>query len=148
MDLSHINFGARANRGGGVFRNQPSLGKRLGRGKLDFQPLGELVGVAPNVAHLLARVAWNQFPLLSGEKMMLRMFPDPHDTALGERCAGRGGRGECPKLGRVVAEARSCEVRGEDCAPDKALASKGLRVDSKRHKSCTREGCRESTAWG
>jgi hypothetical protein len=34
----------------------------------------------------------------------------------------------------------------EGCEMDKALGNKGLRVDSERHKSCTRGGCRVSTA--
>ncbi len=79
MDLRHIDFGARTNRDRGIFGNQSSLRESFGGRQLDFQPLGELVRVAPNVAHLLACVAWNQFPLLSGEKM--RMFPNsmiPH----------------------------------------------------------------------
>src|SRR5260370_29939719 len=74
-DLRRIDFGASPGRGGGILGDLACFGKRLGGGKLHFEPLGELVRVAPNVAHFLARVAWNQFPLLSSEKKNPKTFP-------------------------------------------------------------------------
>src|SRR5439155_14583863 len=110
MDLRNIDFSARVDRGRGVFQDQCSLRESFRRCKLDFQPLGELVGVAPNVAHLLARVAWNQFPLLSGEKTIRRMFPNsmiPHlDSA-----SLAGGSPTCVP-GIVTANGGSERVRG------------------------------------
>src|SRR5438552_6672826 len=153
MDLRHIDFGARADRGRGVFRDQSSFRESFRRGKLDFQPLGELVRVAPNLAHLLARVAWNQFPLLSGEKTIRRMFPNSMIPHL-ERASLDGDRlGECPKLGRRMAEASSYEFLPRTArwirfwpARVCGLIRTGTRVAQGQGVGCLHPGGRMSTA--
>src|SRR5260370_21530992 len=74
MDLRHIDFCARANRGSGILGNLARFGKSLSRGKLNFEPLGELVRVTPNMAHFLARVSWNQLRLLNAEQRIGSSF--------------------------------------------------------------------------
>ena len=75
VNTGDIHFGTRAYRGSGLFRDLACFGQGLRGGKLDFQPLGELVGVAPNVAHLLACVAWYQCLLHKNRKRLRGQFP-------------------------------------------------------------------------
>src|SRR5258708_23342909 len=84
MDLRHIDFGASANRGGGILRDLAGFGQCLGGCQLNFQPLGKLVRVTPNVAHLLTRVTWDQFRLLKRRRKKTRVLlciSIVHDTA-------------------------------------------------------------------
>jgi len=79
VDAGDIDFGASANRGGGILRDLACFGERVGRRKLDFQPLGELVRVTPNLAHLLAGVTWDQFFLLKRTAKSVGVYlPAPH----------------------------------------------------------------------
>src|SRR5260370_33994051 len=64
MDLRHVDFGASANRSCGILGNLASFSESLSGGPLDFQPLCELVRGPPNAGPFLARVAWDQLPLL------------------------------------------------------------------------------------
>src|SRR5205807_2560558 len=91
MDLRYVHFGASANGGSGLLRDLARFGKRFGGSQLDFEPLGKLVGIAPNVAHFLSRVAWNQLSLLSREKKNPRMFPESMIAQL--ESASLSGRG-------------------------------------------------------
>src|SRR5260370_1265416 len=84
MDLRHIDFGASANRGGGILRDLAGFGQCLGGCQLNFQPLCKLVRVTPNVAHLLTRVTWDQFLLLKRRRKKTRVLlciSIVHDTA-------------------------------------------------------------------
>jgi hypothetical protein len=72
MDLRHIDFGARANCRSRILGDLARFGKRLSSSKFDFQPLRKLVRITPNVAHFLARVAWNQLLLLTAEQRTWR----------------------------------------------------------------------------
>ena len=60
VNARDIDFGALADRRGGLFRHESSLGKRLGGRQLDIEPFLEAVRVAPDVTHLFAGVAWDQ----------------------------------------------------------------------------------------
>ena len=64
VDTRDVNFGVGANFGGGFFGDFASFRERFRGGQLNFEPLGEFVGVAPDGAHLFAGVAWNQLWLL------------------------------------------------------------------------------------
>jgi hypothetical protein len=63
-DDGGVDTRARSNRIGGGARYNATLGKRLGRGELDFKPASELAFFAPDAAHLFARVSRDQFRLL------------------------------------------------------------------------------------
>src|SRR6267378_943979 len=52
----------------------PVLSQRFRGGELHLQPLAELILVAPNVAHLRARVPWNQCHLLKRKNRKSRNF--------------------------------------------------------------------------
>jgi hypothetical protein len=60
-DNSGIHTRTRANRFGGGARHDAALGKRFGGGELDFEPMPELAFLAPDAAHLFARVSRDQF---------------------------------------------------------------------------------------
>src|SRR2546422_6846615 len=76
-----IDLGARSNGGRRFLRHLPCFRERFRRGNLYLEPLGELVGVAPDVAHFLARVAWNHFLLLRLKQEDAAQITLPHDTA-------------------------------------------------------------------
>ncbi len=55
-DAGGVDFGASANRGSSFFGNLPGFGEGFGSGQLDFEPLCEFSRIAPDAAHLFARV--------------------------------------------------------------------------------------------
>ena len=101
VNVRDLHSGERADRGRRFFRNLAGFGERIGGGKLDFQPLGELVGIAPDMPHLLACVAWNQFPLLERKQKMqvIRCISLSNHTAYRETRAGTAFQTRCPELG-------------------------------------------------
>ena len=64
VDARNVHLGARADRRRCVFRHLACLRESFRRRDFHFKPLSETVGIAPDVAHLRARIAWNQFFLL------------------------------------------------------------------------------------
>ncbi len=58
-----VHLGARANRCGGLLWHLASLRQSFCGSDFYLKPFREPVGVAPDVAHLWARVAWNQLAL-------------------------------------------------------------------------------------
>src|SRR5205823_8354698 len=140
-----------ANRGGGLFRDQACFGKGLRGGKFDFQPLGELVGVAPNVAHLLARVAWYQCLLHKKQKKIARAVPGVslfHDTADEEMCTARGFPNPVSENGMSRRGSERLAPGKRRDSTDKTLRKKEFEASTERHGSCTSQGCRLSTGWG
>src|SRR5580692_8607689 len=60
VNARNVYFGAGSNGQSGVFRHKSSVGKRFRGGQLDIQPLLEAIRLAPDLAHLLAGVTWDQ----------------------------------------------------------------------------------------
>ena len=65
VDTVDVDFGARAQERDGFGGNLAGGGERFGGGEFDIEPLLEAIGVAPDMSHFLAGVAWNQVKLLS-----------------------------------------------------------------------------------
>ena len=65
VDARDVDFGLSSRKVcSGVLRHEAGFGERFRRGQLDLEPLGVFVGVAPDAAHFLAGITWNQFNLL------------------------------------------------------------------------------------
>src|SRR5208283_464526 len=59
IDPRNIHLGPCAERSSRLRRHLPSFGKRFRRGQLHIKPSPVTVFVAPDLAHLYSRVAWN-----------------------------------------------------------------------------------------
>ena len=107
VDARDVHLGARSNRCRGFLRHLTRLRESFGSGDFDLKPFRKAVGVAPDVAHLWARVAWNQFPLLKRKNKKCECrpgFPNSMIPQMAETAAGRMKR-RCPESGWRVSQA-------------------------------------------
>ena len=145
VNARHVHFGARANCHSRFFRDLACLRESFCSGNFHFQPLGEAVRVAPDMAHLRARIAWNQMRSPKTEKQATWMpdkIPISHDTAVGLENSRRGldSRQGLSKFGMRSLASGHLRSRHRDAKRASALKAKGLSAGCERQASCFGQG--------
>jgi len=60
MNALQIKVAALGNGPRGILGDDPRIGERQAGGSFHFKPAAEFIFIAPDSAHLRARIAWNQ----------------------------------------------------------------------------------------